>query len=61
LKHQGYNPNHQVFEFDPIEGNVALITIPQNATDGYHYKFGGKEFQDEMGLNVYDYGNRIYI
>src|SRR5690554_7398200 len=22
LKHQGYNPTHQVLEFDPIEGNV---------------------------------------
>ena len=60
LKHQGYNPNHQVFEFDPIEGNVALITIPQNATDGYHYKYNGKEHQDELGLDWYDYGARNY-
>jgi len=26
----------------------------------YKYKFGGNEFQDEIGLNVYDYDNRIY-
>lgn len=24
------------------------------------YKYNGKEFQDELGLNVYDYGNRNY-
>src|SRR5690554_827169 len=61
LKHQGYNPTHQVLEFDPIEGNVALITIPQNATDGYNYKFGGKELQDELGLELYDFHARNYM
>jgi RHS repeat-associated protein len=61
LKHQGYNPTHQVLEFDPIEGNVALITIPQNATDGYNYKFGGKELQKEFGIEMYDFGARMYM
>lgn len=27
---------------------------------GYNYKYNGKEFQDELGLNVYDYGWRNY-
>ena len=27
---------------------------------GYNYRFGGNEFQDELGLNVYDYDNRVY-
>jgi RHS repeat-associated protein len=26
----------------------------------YKYKFGGNELQDELGLNVYDYDNRVY-
>jgi RHS repeat-associated protein len=26
----------------------------------YKYKFSGKEFQDELGLNVYDYDARVY-
>lgn len=27
---------------------------------GYQYKSNGKEWQDELGLNVYDYGTRNY-
>ena len=26
----------------------------------YKYKYNGKELQDEMGLNMYDYGSRLY-
>ncbi|MDQ7960824.1 RHS repeat-associated core domain-containing protein, partial [Flavobacterium lindanitolerans] len=26
----------------------------------YNYKYNGKEFQDEMGMNIYDYGARNY-
>ena len=27
----------------------------------YKYKFGGNEFQDELGLNMYDFGARNYM
>jgi RHS repeat-associated protein len=27
---------------------------------GYNYKYNGKEYQDELGLNMYDYGARNY-
>ncbi len=30
------------------------------AENGYKYKYNGKEWQDELGLNFYDYGARNY-
>ncbi len=33
------------------------ISPPNNV---YQYKYNGKEFQDELGLNYYDYGARNY-
>jgi len=27
---------------------------------GYNYKYNGKELQEELGLNMYDYGARNY-
>jgi RHS repeat-associated protein len=32
-------------------------TVPNS---GYQYKYNGKEWQDELGLNFYDYGARNY-
>jgi RHS repeat-associated protein len=35
--------------------------MPKFAGDGsYNYKYNGKELQDELGLNMYDYGMRNY-
>ncbi len=31
-----------------------------NIQPNYKYKYNGKELQDELGLNVYDYQNRTY-
>lgn len=31
-----------------------------NFQQNYKYKYNGKEFQDELGLNMYDYGARNY-
>jgi len=29
-------------------------------TKAYQYKYNGKEWQDELGLDIYDYGARNY-
>ncbi|MFC6096433.1 DUF6443 domain-containing protein [Flavobacterium qiangtangense] len=61
LKHQSYNAVEKVHV--PVEGTDGYYTsvaleFSQNNT--YKYKYNGKEFQDELGLNLYDYGARNY-
>lgn len=64
LKHEKYNSIEKDF-VQPAGGNgyysgidYAVGVTRQDAT--YKYKFGGNEWQDELGLNVYDYGARNY-
>ncbi|WP_073584669.1 RHS repeat-associated core domain-containing protein [Flavobacterium cucumis] len=58
LKHAQYNSDHYQF-IPPANGNnVALLPAGQNGN--YQYKYNGKEYQDELGLNMYDYGARNY-
>lgn len=62
LKHTNYNSDVLAFrEKDPAPGLVlmapAASLVPQFP---YNYKYNGKEFQDEMGMNWYDYGARNY-
>ncbi len=62
LKHTNYNSGLLVHREDagalkikdpgPYEPFVPVLP--------YNYKYNGKEFQDEMGLNFYDYGARNY-
>ena len=58
LTHDGYQPHHDIIG---LEGaNVTIIPTSPNVNDPYKYKFGGKEYQEEFDVNVYDFGARNY-
>ncbi len=47
---------------DGIEPEPGLPPVLDYVTRmEYQYKYNGKEFQDELGLNVYDFGARMYM
>ncbi|MDQ7959666.1 RHS repeat-associated core domain-containing protein, partial [Flavobacterium lindanitolerans] len=52
LVHREYRGTLGIKDPGPIEPLVPVLP--------YNYKYNGKEFQDEMGLNMYDYGARNY-
>ncbi len=43
----------------PVEFPPGEIIEPE-IYSGYNYKYNGKELQEELGLNMYDYGARNY-
>ncbi len=55
LKHQNYNSS--VYDYQTNGTSVLLDGVYKNR---FQYKYNGKELQDEFGLNVYDYGARVY-
>jgi RHS repeat-associated protein len=59
LQHGNYNVDY--LEYQEIGDNIVLYP-PLNANDKlrYNYKYLGQELQDELGLNMYDYGARNY-
>lgn len=62
-----YTKNQTTGNLDIIEENnyypFGLKHKPYNYTSptSYKYKYNGKEYQDELGLNMYDYGWRNYM
>ena len=60
LKHGSYNSTKQEFEPDPTPiggGRTRLVQVPNS---GYQYQYNGKEWQDELGYNMYDMDMRQY-
>lgn len=59
LKHSNYNSEGLVYQVDG-NNNVVLTPISPLVGSSYKYKYNGKELQEELGLNMYDYGARNY-
>jgi RHS repeat-associated protein len=58
MKHP-YNNDRREWAFIRIE-NIPTPFVRQVPNSGYQYKYNGKEWQDELNLNLYDYGARNY-
>jgi RHS repeat-associated protein len=57
LKHNNYNVDRRRYEETILGVEIRQCDI---CPRGYQYKYNGKELQDELGLNMYDYGARNY-
>ncbi|WP_233164543.1 DUF6443 domain-containing protein [Pedobacter sp. ASV28] len=61
LKHANYSTDRRDFR----EVQAAVVLRPGNPINDkvpldYNYRYNGKEWQDELGLNMYTYGFRDY-
>ncbi len=67
LKHNNYNSDLNAFKQSTtstaVQLKAAAIPAPIDPVTNTlpRYKYNGKEFQDELGLNMYDYGWRNYM
>jgi RHS repeat-associated protein len=72
LKHTNYNTYKRGFKKEDPPTDAPPTSIPglvvfsiKQVVPGellvYKYKYNGKEFQDELGLNMYDYHARNYM
>ena len=62
LKHTKYNVETYAYIADNKDGEyyTGVIGVPPNNRSVYQYKLNGKEFQDELGLNMYAMDMRQY-
>ena len=58
LKHSGYSSDMLMYSKDAI--GTRIRPVPPLFVTSYQYKYNGKELQDELGHNMYDYGARNY-
>ncbi|MCO6174100.1 RHS repeat-associated core domain-containing protein [Flavobacterium sp. NRK F10] len=59
LKHANYNSDELLYQ-KGTAGAVVLKGPTTTVESVYKYKYNGKELQDELGFNMYDYGARNY-
>ncbi|QBZ98881.1 DUF6443 domain-containing protein [Flavobacterium sangjuense] len=61
LKHTKYNSEKNEYVLDEeYPERTKIVELPPGEKEIYKYKYNGKEWQDELGLNMYDYGARNY-
>ena len=69
LKHKGYQSLKQVIGIDKdsdgstniaADFGIGLSNTLSSGSVNYQYKYNGKELQEELSLNLYDYGARNY-
>lgn len=61
LQHKGYNQQRSGFRSKALNNTIVLTPIDPFVGSTYTYGFGGKEYQDELDLNMYDFGARNYM
>lgn len=57
LKHSNYNV--EIARLSKGPDGISVVIRPTERNE-FQYKYNGKEWQDELGLNFYDYGARNY-
>ena len=58
LPHRSYNENEQDLKYDKEQDFIFTV---QAQAGRYKYRYNGKEWQEDLGLNRYDYGARSYL
>ncbi len=61
LQHKGYNkPPKDIAGGDFGEVEIGIGIGSTSGSANYKYRYNGKELQEELNLNIYDYGARNY-
>lgn len=60
INQDGVIDSSEISEDNYYPFGLSHVGYNNNSLDSYKYKYNGKEWQDELGLNFYDYGARNY-
>ena len=61
LKHTNYNNGKREYQKDEEDPEILKVkSVPGVEDVAYKYRYNSKEWQDELSLNLYDYGARNY-